>query len=457
MTAAHLADSGEALELLCRHGADLTIRDNQQRTPLFVACALDRLSCAEFLAETLDHTHDGAAFILAQDERGDTCLHAAACNDSLSCLLLLLQFGIDPRTRDSQGLRAVDLAVRNGHFKCREALAEYHLHYCTSSEFDSVLFLSTLQGHRLVTQQLKHQSYGLVGNNNGHYSPFGDGHSLTTNSIISPTNNNNQQLQSQHSPYRQQLGAHFAFKSMFSLRGQNTMRLQRIGDWIAYHDPGSEAVFWFDHSKGSGQWEQPQEVTDMLLKQQQQQQQEQQSQSLSMQQEEGEEGSSYRHAKSLQAKMSMRLRREGDWIHYITERGRDFFYHETTGAFSWENPNTPVVLDRVNEDDSNGGGGGLVSTRSNHTDGNSNSNSNSPWRPYLDETSGVIFWYNHETAVSQWESPFEQQATTDRSSSHHENNYHDNDHEQYHHHEGQDEEEEEEIVNAVHHVGDLDF
>ena len=43
------------------------------------------------------------------------------------------------------GLKAIDLAVRNRHKKCKDILAEYHLHYCTSSEFDSVLFLATLE------------------------------------------------------------------------------------------------------------------------------------------------------------------------------------------------------------------------------------------------------------------------------------------------------------------------
>ena len=36
----------------------------------------------------------------------------------------------------------------------RELLAEYHLHYCTSSDFDSVLFLATLEGHRQIKEQL---------------------------------------------------------------------------------------------------------------------------------------------------------------------------------------------------------------------------------------------------------------------------------------------------------------
>ena len=43
------------------------------------------------------------------------------------------------------GLKAIDLAIRNKQNKCKDLLAEYHLHYCTSSDFDSVLFLKTLE------------------------------------------------------------------------------------------------------------------------------------------------------------------------------------------------------------------------------------------------------------------------------------------------------------------------
>lgn len=83
--------------------------------------------------------------LLRKDKRGDTPLHAAACNGAIECLLLLLQHGIDPRHKNLSGLKAIDLAVRNRHQKCKNILAEYHLHYCTSSEFDSVLFLATLE------------------------------------------------------------------------------------------------------------------------------------------------------------------------------------------------------------------------------------------------------------------------------------------------------------------------
>jgi hypothetical protein len=69
----------------------------------------------------------------------------AACNGSEDCLLLLLQHALDPRLVNNMGLTAIDLAVHNQHVCCRDMLAEYHLHYCTSSSFDSVLFFSALE------------------------------------------------------------------------------------------------------------------------------------------------------------------------------------------------------------------------------------------------------------------------------------------------------------------------
>ena len=60
------------------------------------------------------------------------------------------------------GLKAIDLAVRNRHKKCKDILAEYHLHYCTSSEFDSVLFLATLEVMLLFSLQFSYFSMYVV-------------------------------------------------------------------------------------------------------------------------------------------------------------------------------------------------------------------------------------------------------------------------------------------------------
>lgn len=141
MTAVHMANNVACLELLYKYGADVSIVDGQNRTPLFIFCLLNNEKCVNFLI----NSYDSIEYIYKADYRGDTPLHAAACNGSVECLLTLLQQGIDPRMVNNQNLRAVDLAVRNKQNKCRDILAEYLLHYCTSSDFDSVLFLSTLE------------------------------------------------------------------------------------------------------------------------------------------------------------------------------------------------------------------------------------------------------------------------------------------------------------------------
>jgi hypothetical protein len=105
--------------------------------------------------------HDEAS-LYDQDARGDTPLHAAACNGAVDCVLLLLQYGVDPRTTNKKELKPIDLALRNKQTECREILAEYHLHFCTSSAFDSVLFLATLEGHKQVKHSIGEDGYQII-------------------------------------------------------------------------------------------------------------------------------------------------------------------------------------------------------------------------------------------------------------------------------------------------------
>ena len=55
MTATHLASSIAVLEALYRNHADLQALDCHQRTPLFIACAMNREECSEFLIGCIDH------------------------------------------------------------------------------------------------------------------------------------------------------------------------------------------------------------------------------------------------------------------------------------------------------------------------------------------------------------------------------------------------------------------
>lgn len=57
------------------------------------------------------------------------------------------------------------------------------------------------------------------------------------------------------------------YQSMFTLRDNSTMRLQRYGCWIAYYDPtGTNNIFWYHSEKCVGQWETPEEVKEYRAK-----------------------------------------------------------------------------------------------------------------------------------------------------------------------------------------------
>lgn len=144
MTAVHMAQSVDCLQALYEAGCDFQGLDFSGRTPLFVACALNRIDCAQFIIDCTQYDVQDA-YLIMQDSRGDTPLHAAACNGSVDCLLLLLQFGINPGIRNNKGMAAIDLAGKKKQTQCVKMLAEYTLHFHTSSDFDSVYFLAAIE------------------------------------------------------------------------------------------------------------------------------------------------------------------------------------------------------------------------------------------------------------------------------------------------------------------------
>ena len=360
MTPAHLAKSVDVLEVLFRYGANLELPDANGRSPVFVACAMNREDCAEYIISCLDK--EGSS-LDERDSRGDTPLHAAACNGAVDCLLLLLQFGVDPRLVNKKGLKAIDLAIRNKQKKCRDMLAEYHLHFCTGSDFDSVLFLATLEGHRQVKQLGGDQQYQIIKKQEA-----GGG------------------LDGRQSSFRTLQHA----QSMFSLKANKSLRLQKWGQWLAYEDPANpQALYWYNHATSTGQWTMPTEVVQM------------QATAASA----GAVGSTGVGPAGLTHKLSMRLKKHGDWIEYATGSGLPFFYNERNGEFQWEQPA-----------DLGGSGGSAAPAAVKHS--SSKSRKQQPqqeqqpqqseaesWHPYKDPESGVIFWYNHVLGTSQWEEP----------------------------------------------------
>jgi hypothetical protein len=154
---------------------------------------------------------------------------------------------------------------------------------------------------------------------------------------------------------------------MFSLKKNKSLRLQRWGSWIAYEDQDDSAkVYWYNHTTNEGQWERPESVAKLM-----------------------EAGDSKR---TLSSKASMRLKRMGDWIQYMTESNNTFYYNEKTGEFQWASPNDSAA-------------GPAAAAEADPT-------KSSDWKPYKDPDSGGIFWYNTATQVSQWDCPFTAPASS---------------------------------------------
>lgn len=282
MTPVHLSMNAAVLSLLYEAGADLTAVDKSDRSALFVAAAMNRKECVEFLLDCLDGDDDA---LYMQDSRGDTPLHAAACNGAEDSLLLLLQCGISPLTTNKRGLKAIDLAQKNKKKKCREILAQYHLHFATNSDFDSVLFIAALEGHKKAQDEM-----------------VAGGDTEEKYNIIKSEDDDKAKAE-----------------KLFSLSNKKSLRLKRWGSWIAYEDQNSSSTYWYNHKTGTGQWNIPDSVAPMMKKQ-------------------SFASHSSKSILQISSKASMRLKRVGEWIQYSTEAGQTFYYNEKNGDFQWVNP-----------------------------------------------------------------------------------------------------------------------
>ncbi|ETN23899.1 hypothetical protein PPTG_00391 [Phytophthora nicotianae INRA-310] len=116
----HLAASPECLEALLAFGDDLLQGDKLGRSPLFVACARDRVACVEFLCAWNNQSRSW--MLELEDQRGDRAIHAAACNGSTGSLAVLLRYGADPLTTNAKGMSPKDLAIANKHPDCEALL-----------------------------------------------------------------------------------------------------------------------------------------------------------------------------------------------------------------------------------------------------------------------------------------------------------------------------------------------
>lgn len=182
--------------------------------------------------------------------------------------------------------------------------------------------------------------------------------------------------------------------SLFSLKMNKSIRLQKYGSWIVYFDDKHQSSYYYNQSTGEGQWEMPDVVKKM------------QDNTLSSL---NSASSTDGLHKSLTSKMSMRLKKVGDWIQYSTGAGRVFYYNEKNGDFKWVTPESEAEGNSVQgaapttPAPSSSGSGEAAPAGSGGSSAIDAELSN--WRAYRDPTTGAIFWFNKVTNVSQWECP----------------------------------------------------
>ncbi|XP_050765707.1 ankyrin repeat and SOCS box protein 11 isoform X2 [Gymnogyps californianus] len=102
----------ECMEILLAHEVDIDQEDLQHGTPLYVACTYQRTDCVKKLLELGANVNVG--------KRLDTPLHAAARKSSVEVVILLTDYGANPKCRNAELRCALDLAVPNS--KVEQAL-----------------------------------------------------------------------------------------------------------------------------------------------------------------------------------------------------------------------------------------------------------------------------------------------------------------------------------------------
>ncbi|XP_062371112.1 ankyrin repeat and SOCS box protein 11 isoform X2 [Cinclus cinclus] len=102
----------ECMETLLAHEVDIDQEDPQHGTPLYMACTYQRTECVKKLLEL------GASVNLGK--RSDTPLHAAARKSSVEIVVLLTDYGANPKCRNADLKCALDLATPHG--KVEQAL-----------------------------------------------------------------------------------------------------------------------------------------------------------------------------------------------------------------------------------------------------------------------------------------------------------------------------------------------
>ena len=104
--------------------------DKKGRTPLFLRLRREPNRMHE---DFQDRAHQHPRLISLADHRGDTPLHAAACNGYLRIVTILLGAAVNVGSKKRERLDCVELARHNNHAECVGILEPHVAHLSTNS------------------------------------------------------------------------------------------------------------------------------------------------------------------------------------------------------------------------------------------------------------------------------------------------------------------------------------
>ena len=115
-------DKADTVQLLIRHGADVTARDESHSTPLHLASSK---RCARSVDVLIQHGSD----VNAKDANQSTPLHLAAAsrlNLEGTIVRLLLKHGANADAKNSEGQTPLDRASSEGNSWIAKLLSDHH-------------------------------------------------------------------------------------------------------------------------------------------------------------------------------------------------------------------------------------------------------------------------------------------------------------------------------------------
>jgi uncharacterized protein YkvS len=204
-------------------------------------------------------------------------------------------------------------------------------------------------------------------------------------------------------------------KKAFDLKRKKSMKLRKVGEWEEMKDADSGALYYYNHRTGATQWEMPAEFNDYVSESEPEITSTANATVLS-DSDLSTAASEIIGLVGMKRTKSMRLRKVGDWEELKEEAtGKVFFYNHNTAVSQWDPPagfdaNAAVpVIDKFTLSDSEDPSS---SSASENEAGIKRTKSMrlrkvGDWEELKEEATGKVFFYNHKTAVSQWDTPAE--------------------------------------------------